>query len=142
MPRELTLRIVIEQPPPDLDFGLQKGSGSIYETVQKQRSHGKDLVFEFQPSIKEGVSDSMAALGGPFVQGPPRRRFIYVDIGTYAGQAGTRWSGRLKVPLDGIPPKFIAAGGVLEARVAGTGRNGGPNFATVKDFDGWKPPAG
>ena len=68
---ELTLRIVIEQPPSGVDFALQKGRGNTYETVQKQRSEGKDLAFEFQPLIREGASDSMAALGGPFVQGPP-----------------------------------------------------------------------
>jgi hypothetical protein len=139
MARELTLRIILEQPPPGVDFGLQKGAGSIYETVQKQRSQGDDLTFEFQPTVKQGVSDSMAALTGPFVQGPRRQRFVYLDIGTCAGQAGSPWSRRLKIPLDGIPPKFRAAGGVLEARVAGTGRDGGPNCATVKDFDGWKP---
>jgi hypothetical protein len=80
----------------------------------------------------------MAALGGPFVQGPPQQRFVYVDIGTYAGQADSRWSRRLKIPLEGIPAKTIPTGGVLEARVPGTGRDGGPNCATVKDFDGWK----
>ena len=115
MGRKLTLRIIIEQPPPGVDFGLQKGSGSVYETVQKQRWQGKDLVFEFQPSIRDGVSDSMAALGGPFVQGPPRQRFVYIDIGTYAGQTDSCWSRRLKVPLDGIPPKSIAAGIVIRS---------------------------
>jgi Family of unknown function (DUF5990) len=139
MARELTLRIVIEQPPAGVDFALQKGGGGTYETVQTQRSGGKDLVFEFQPSIKAGVSDSMAALGGPFVQGPRGRRFVYVDIGTYAGQADSCWGRRLKIPLEGIPPKFITAGGLLEARVPGTGRDGGPNCATVVDFEGWKP---
>jgi hypothetical protein len=138
MAPELTLRIVIEQPPPDVDFALQKGSGKLFETVQKQRSDGKEVVFEFQPSIKAGLSDS-GALGGPFVQGPPRQRFVYIDIGTYAGQADSCWSRRLKIPLDGIPQKFIEAGGVLEARVPGTGRDGGPTCATVKNFDGWKP---
>ncbi len=98
---------------------------------------GKGLVFEFQPSIKEGVSDSMAALGGPFVQGPPKQRFVYLDIGAYAGQADSRWGRRLKVPLAGIPAKFLRTGGVLEARIPGTGRDGGPNCATVTDFDGW-----
>lgn len=138
MARELTLRIVIEQPPPGVDFALQKGSGKLYETVQKQRSDGKDVVFEFQPSLREGLS-GIAALAGPFVQGPRRQRFVYVDIGTYAGQADSCWSRRLKVPLDGIPPRVIEAGGVLEARVPGTGRDGGPTCATVRDFDGWKP---
>src|SRR5579859_5997153 len=138
MPRPLTLRIVIEDPPPGVDFALQQGSGSSYEPVQKQRSNGGDITFEFQPSIKPGVLDSMAALGGPFVQGPPRQRFVYVDIGTYAGQAGSCWSRRLKIPLEGIPPKMIRTGGVLEAHVPGTGRDGGPSCATVKDFEGWK----
>lgn len=139
MARELTLRIIIEQPPAGVDFGLQKGSGNAWEAVQKQRSRqGEDLIFEFQPSIREGVSDSMAVLGGPFVQGPRRQRFVYVDIGTYAGQADSCWSRRLKIPLEDTLAKFIGAGGVLEARVPGTGRDGGPNCATVKDFDGWK----
>jgi hypothetical protein len=83
----------------------------------------------------------MAALAGPFVQGPRRQRFVYLDIGTYAGQTDSCWSRRLKVPLDGIPPKLIAASGILEGRVAGTGRDGGPSCATVKDFEGWKPAA-
>src|SRR5262245_19530918 len=138
MALELTIRIVIEQPPPGVDFALQKGSGSAYETVQKQSSEGKDLAFEFRPLIREGVSDSMAALGGPFVQGPPRQRFVYIDIGTYAGQADSCWSRRLKIPLDGITAKMIRTGGLLEARVPGTGRDGGPSCATVKDFEGWK----
>jgi hypothetical protein len=41
MALELTLRIVIEQPPAGVDFALQKGSGSAYETVQKQRLAGR-----------------------------------------------------------------------------------------------------
>ena len=138
MTEGLTLRIIIEQPPAGVDFALQRGSGSNYEPVQRQRSQGQDLAFDFQPSIRDGVSDSMAALGGPFVQGPPRKRFVYVDIGACAGQIDSSWSRRLKIPLEGIPVKAIRTGGVLEARVPGTGRDGGPNCATVKDFEGWK----
>jgi hypothetical protein len=138
MPREITLRIVLEQPPKDVDFGLQKGRGSAYETTQKQRSAGKNLTFEFTPVINKGVSDAMAALSGPFVQGPPRERFIYIDIGAFAGQADSCWSRRLKIPLSGITMKMLQTGGVLEARVPGTGRDGTPSCATVKDFSGWK----
>lgn len=139
MARELTLRIIIEAPPPGVDYALQKGSGSACETVQKQRSVGKDLPFEFQPSIREGASDPMTAVSGPYVQGPRGQRFVYIDIGTCAGQTDSSWSRRLKVPLDGITARMIAAGGVLEARVPGTGRDGSPTCASVKDFAGWKP---
>lgn len=139
MARELTLRIVVEQPPPGVDFALQKGSGSAYELVQKQRSEGNDLFFEITPSIKDAASETMVAFGGPFIQGPPRQRFIYIDIGTYAGQADSCWSRRLKIPLVGITTKMIRTGGILEAHVPGTGRDGGPSCATVKDFEGWKP---
>ena len=43
MAPELTLRIVIEQPPAGVDFGLQKGRGNAYETVQTQR---RDLLLQ------------------------------------------------------------------------------------------------
>ena len=139
MGRELTLRIVVEQPPSGVDFGLQKGAGSAYATVQTQRSRGDDLSFQFTPSIKDSPPRGPASLGGPFVQGPPAQRFVYIDIGTCAGQTDSVWTRRLKIPLAGIEAKMIEAGGILESRVPGTGRDGGPNCATVKDFEGWKP---
>ncbi|MBI4906364.1 MAG: hypothetical protein HY820_22220 [Acidobacteria bacterium] len=137
MADELTLRIVLERPPAGVDFGLQKGRGSAYEVTQKQRSTGNDLTFEFTPTLKQGASGGMAALGGPFVQGPAGWRFVYIDIGTLAGQMDTPWTRRLKVPLSGITAKMIAAGGVLETRVQGTARDGSPSCASVKDFAGW-----
>jgi len=139
MARKLILRIVVESPPAGVDYALQKGRGGIYETDQKQSSKGKDLVFEFEPVVRQGASNAMAALAGPYIQGPPRQRFVYLDIGTYAGQADSRWSRKLKVPLEGIPQRMLAEGGIVEARVPGTGKDGGPTCATVKDFDGWKP---
>ena len=132
MDRELTLRIVLERPPKGVDFGLQKGRGSAYETVQTQRSKGQDLRFQFTAGVRG------PALVGPFVQGPAGQRFVYIDIGTYAGQADTCWSRRLKIPLTGIAVDRIAATAILEARGPGTGKDGGPNCATVKPFGGWK----
>ena len=41
MNQELTLKIVLENPPSGVDFGLQKGSGNKYETIQIQRSSDK-----------------------------------------------------------------------------------------------------
>jgi Family of unknown function (DUF5990) len=102
MERELALRIVLVKPPAGVDFGLQKGRGSAYETIQKQRSQTKDLCFEFTVRVKAGSKAAMPTFLGPLVQGPPGERFVYIDIGTYAGQTDSRWSRRLKIPLRDI----------------------------------------
>lgn len=141
MSQELTLKIILENPPSGVDFGLQKGSGSKYETIQIQRSSGKNLEFEFPITVKLNEDDFPNFLG-VFVQGPPNQRFIYIDIGTYAGQKDTGWSRRLKIPLTGINLNTIKelstnSNKILEAKVPGRGRDNGPNCATVKPFDGW-----
>jgi hypothetical protein len=78
---------------------------------------------------------------GPFAQGTAADRFVYLDIGTYAGQKNTSWSRRLKIPLAGIGWDLITAAtesrDVLETRVPGRGRDGGPTCGTVKPFSGW-----
>ena len=142
MEYELTLRIVLEKPPVGVDFGLQKGGGSKYETIQKERSGLKDVSFEFNVRRKTS-KDSAPTFLGSFVQGPPRGRFIYIDIGTYAGQLDTNWSRRLKIPLAGITSDTVKqlladSSVILEARVQGSGKDGGPSCGTVKPFRGWK----
>jgi hypothetical protein len=44
-PTTARLRIVLEKPTAGVDFGLQRGRGSDYEVVAKQRSKGGDLEF-------------------------------------------------------------------------------------------------
>jgi hypothetical protein len=140
---DLKLHIVLLKPPPDVDYGLQKGSGSKYETIQIQKSGLQDLHFDLTIGIKgDRQKDDLPGFSGPFVQGPPLNKFIYLDIGTYTGQAAS-FGARLKIPLAGITwgiidqvkinPELI-----LETCIPGTGKNGGPNCATVKPFDGWK----
>jgi len=143
MEREISLRIVVASPPAGVYFGLQKGGGNDYETVQTVESKSDDLQFEFDVRVREG-KDGLPNFLGPFVQGPTQERFVYLDIGTYAGQTNTPWSRRLKIPLRGITWKLIAqteksSGAWLETRVAGTGKDGGPSCGTVKPFEGWKP---
>ena len=144
MESEITLQIVLLKPTPVVDFGLQKGSGSNYETVQTQRGGLKDLYFNFAVEVKgDKTKGKSPKLSGSFVQGPTNGKFIYIDIGTYAGQTGTPWSRRLKIPLTGITWKNIDEliddpNLILETKVPGTGKDGGPNCATVKPFNGWK----
>ncbi len=137
----LSLKIVLEIPPPGAVFGLQKGSGSIYETLQKQPSAGTDLIFKLEVLVvmaKDGQPD----FRGPEVQGPPGKRFVYIDIGTMAGSKDSIWTRRLKVPLSGMTWQMIEhcqknPGWFLQANVAGTGRDGTPTCGTVKPFTGW-----
>jgi Family of unknown function (DUF5990) len=133
---------VVERPTAGVDIGLQKGHGSNYETVQTQRSKKENLSFEFDVQVKEG-KDGLPNFLGPFAQGPPQERFVYLDIGTYAGQTSTPWSRRLKIPLRGITWKLIEqvnrSSQILEARVQGAGKDGSPSCGTVKPFVGWKP---
>jgi hypothetical protein len=143
MELELKLRIVLEGPPPGVDFGLQKGKGNAYQTIQKQRSKGNDLFFDCSVTVKDNRSDGLPNFLGPLAQGPSTARFIYVDVGQYAGQKETGWSRRMKIPLTGINWDTIKqaaqdASVFLEARLTGTGRDGGPACGTVRPAQGWQ----
>jgi hypothetical protein len=143
MNTEVTFRIVLQAPPAGIDFALQRGRGAQSEAVQVQRSDGGDLCFEFTASSRRVATGSLEAVdfGGPYVQGPAGERFVYVAIGTAAGQHDSPWSRRLKVPLRGISAASVDAAKnarVLETTVPGTARDGSPTCATVKPFAGWK----
>ena len=141
MQSEITLQIILVKPTPGVMFGLQKGSGSNYETVQKQIPASNDLSFKFTIAVKgDRLKDKFPKLSGGFVQGPADSKFVYIDIGKLAGQPGTIWSRRLKIPLTGITWKDIdslSEHSMLETIIPGTGKDGGPNCATVKPFAGW-----
>jgi hypothetical protein len=139
--QSITFQVILQTPPAGVDYGIQKGSGNSYETIQKQRSTGKDLQFEFSITVKTG-KDNAPDFSGAIVQGKRGERFIYIDIGTYAGQQDSIWGRRLKIPLTAITAgsikKLLADTGLkLVSKVQGTGKDGGPNCATVKPFDGW-----
>ena len=85
MERQVTLRVIVERPPGDVDFGIQEGHGNDYKTVQKQRYTTQDLRFEFLIRVREGKNGQPNFLGS-YAQGPATNRFIYLDIGTYAGR--------------------------------------------------------
>ena len=125
-PREITLRLTLEKPTAGVDFALQKGRGSAYETVQKQRSKGHDLVFEIPVTVKKG-KDGAPDFTGLYVQGAAGERFFYIDIGTYAGQTNTEWSRRLKVPISGAI-EDVSSHEMFVASIPGTGK-GGPSCA-------------
>jgi hypothetical protein len=141
MNTDLTLRIILESPTVGVDYGLQEGKWNNYTTVQKKRSDGKDVIFEFK--VKYKIVEGIPVFLGPFVQGPVSDRFIYVDIGTLAGQKDSVWTRRIKIPLISITSEMVqhflsGTRLVIEASIPGKGKGGGPNCGTIKPFDGWK----
>jgi hypothetical protein len=144
MERNLPLRITFLQPPRDVVFCLQSGKTEIVSPV---RSAGGDLSFDFNVRVGQRP-DGQPNFLGPFAQGPPAGRFVYVNSGTCAGQAESAWTRRAKIHLSSISWPLIeealaAPDGILEARIAGTSRDGGPACATVPLLDGgWKTAKG
>jgi hypothetical protein len=138
---DLTLQIAFEASPQGVLFGIQKGSGSHYETIQPQIGNGKTLYFECTIRTKKDQNGQID-FSGPIVQGPPGIRFIYIDIGTAAGQHGSEWSRRLKIPLSGYlhPGDDLTSlpGGItFQATINAIGKDGSPACGTVKNFKGW-----
>jgi len=129
----VSLRIVVENPP--VRFAVQRGKDELLEATS---SSAKEQVFEFAVRARDDRSDGPNFLG-PFAQGPAGDRFVYVNSGIMAGDANVDWQRRAKVPLNGITWNMIKKGDVIEARISGTARDGGPACATVPLLGaGWK----
>jgi hypothetical protein len=131
--QEVALRIIVENPP--VRFALQRGK---HELLEAMSATAKEQVFEFSVRAREGADGAPNFLG-PFAQGPVGGRFVYVNSGRLAGEPHCEWTRRAKVPLGGITWAMIKKGCVIEARIGGTARDGGPACATVPLLGGgWK----
>jgi len=143
MESDLPIRLVLVSPPTGIDYGVQHGGGADYETRFLQQAKDGDVIFDFSLIVSDNRKDGLPNFKGPFAQGPPMSRFIYIDVGTYAGQKDTPWSRRMKIPLQGITWALInqvvsKPGHALLARIPGTGTDGGPSCATVQLLGNWQ----
>jgi hypothetical protein len=138
MPRapqpELSLRITVVDPLPDVWLRLQSGRTDLVDPTTRSAS---EVSFDFSVRVGPSGPDGRPIFLGPCTQGPPSGRFVYVNAGRSAGQAGTPWDRRAKIPLGGITAQQLAAvlkapGSYLEVRYPGRGRDGGPTCASVK----------
>lgn len=72
---------------------------------------------------------------GPYVQGRPGGRFVYLSWGTVAGDGGFTMFRRAKLMLGAVDPGVLgraARTGLLTARVRLTDAEGGPICAQVR----------
>lgn len=134
----LPLRIVVIEPPPGVVFAIQHGRDELSGVTL---ADGSDLSFDLSARVGDEKEPNFL---GPFVQGPKGGRFVYVNSGTLAGQKDSPWERRAKVSLQGITRKMIKdleklANGILEARIFGRAKDGGPCCASVPILhDGWR----
>jgi len=139
----LPLRIVVEQPVAGVALALQRGASGKATLVGPAHGSTDALVFELDVTLDGSTAAGGPRLVGPFVQGPPTARFVYLTIGASAGQIGSPWQRRAKVPLGAIDWQAIEAlspGERLTAHFNGTARDGSPACATVPILSpGWTP---
>ncbi len=134
------LRIIVVDPPPNILWALQLGRDEMVKPSSATKSR---ITFDFSVEVVDGRSRGAFRLRGPAVQGRPGERFVYLRIGSYAGQTGTDVARRAKIGLEGITLKLLNAvrakrAGVLEVQFAGTDSKGGAACATVPLLgNGW-----
>lgn len=131
---DLPLRIVMQEPVPGVAIALQRGAAAKASLVAAAETSPAAIAFDLDVVVDGALPDGRPRLLGPYVQGPPTARFVYLCVGQIAGQAGSEWSRRVKVPLGGLVWDLIeplAPGARLVARIAGRARDGGPACASV-----------
>lgn len=141
MAQELPLRIILVDPPKGVTFCVQRGKAELLSPAQ---SDDETITFAFTVRVGAQQADGSPNFLGPFTQGTPQERFVYVNAGTSAGQADSNWTRRAKVKLAGITQEmietvFATPGTVIEARIAGKAKDGGPPAASVLLLgNGWQ----
>jgi hypothetical protein len=133
MPATLTLRLTIADPVPGVRYSLQQDDAP-YEPVT-----AGEAPLSFDVPVK--LSDD-GRMTGPFVRREGKeRRFVYIRIGTSAGDHASVWSRRAKIDIHDIPPALLdraRAGRTLEVVLPGRGKDGTPACATVRPVQGWR----
>jgi len=130
----ITLRMTIEDPVPGVAYSLQDGKSAPVGAVV---ATGVPLSFDVPVRLAPGPK-----FLGEFVRREgPERRFVYIAVGAQAGDAASPWSRRVKVDVHDLPAALLEkalAGEVLEARLPGRDKDGGPSCATLRPLNGWR----
>lgn len=132
-PLELQIILVVTAAPPGVRWAVQHGRDGL---LPPYASTDEFVSFALTVNLGPALPDGSFNFRGPFAQGTPADRFIYLNSGTYAGQQDSGWARRAKIKVVGIPKALVeaAAGdadGAIEGRIHGTARDGGPVCASI-----------
>ncbi len=119
---------------------MQEGRSALLRPTEVKKDH---IAFEFSVRLGNPISGDQPNFLGSFAQGPRGGRFVYVNSGKRAGQNDCRWDRRAKVPLGGLTWALVKSaqrkrGAVIEARMDGGGRDGGPACGSVALVGAWQ----
>ena len=133
MPSAITLRLTTTDPVPGVAYSLQDKANA---PVDPRIADDGPISFD----VPVTLSDE-GRMTGPFVRREgPSRRFVYIAIGTSAGQH-SEWTRRAKIDIHDIPADLLALareGRLLEAILPGRARDGAPACATVRPLQPWR----
>lgn len=137
MKHEVLFRIIVTDPLSGVEMKIQKGRN---ELIGPATDSMVKKVFEF--SLLADLDPSVPNFLGPFAQGPKDARFIYLNSGTSAGQAGNCWTRRAKLSLMSISKELVelvlrSPAARFETAIHGISRDGGPICASVKGLE-WR----
>lgn len=128
--RLVYFRIVIEQPVIGVRHSLQSKDDKPLDP--KESKDGEALSFDFPIRVGPGPK----FFGDQVRREGPERRFVYIRVGTAAGDHASPWSRRMKIDIHDTDrarlDKAADSGGVIEIVVNGTGKDGTPACATVR----------
>jgi hypothetical protein len=130
----ITLRVTIEDPVPGVAYSLQDGKSTPIGAVV-----ATDGPLSFDVPVR--IAPGPRFLGEFVRREGPERRFVYIAIGAQAGDHASPWSRRVKVDVHDLPAALLEqalAGAVLEGRLPGRAKDGGPSCATLKPLGGWR----
>jgi len=128
---EINIRIDVKDPPNGVAMLVQKGRCELLSPTIRHRGL---LSFEFTLTVD--LSSGVPNFLGKVAQGPKDKRFVYVNSGTYAGDADSPWGRRAKLSLMHITREQIdklinTPAAKLAVTIDGTGRDGGPVCASI-----------
>lgn len=133
MPSAITLRLTTADPVPGVAYSLQDKANA---PVEPRIAGDGPISFDVPVTLSDD-----GRMTGPFVRREgPSRRFVYIAIGTSAGQH-SEWTRRAKIDVHDIPADLLALarqGRPLEAVLPGRARDGGPACATVRPLQPWR----
>ena len=130
----ITLRLTIQDPFPGVTYSLQNKKS---EPIGPVVAGDGPLSFEVPIRLAPGPR-----FLGDFVRSEgPTRRFVYIAIGAQAGDGPVFSGRRAKIDIHTLPADLLEAalaGAVLEARLPGRAKDGGPACATVRPLGAWR----